>query len=104
MNFGFDIDDTITAEPGAFSALMAALVSGGQGVHVITGAIPGVTRRDLSTEKGREEQPAGIGLTAGTHYTKLHLAIGKGAAAVADKKRQLCVDLDIALMFEDRSD
>lgn len=104
MNFGFDIDDTITAEPAAFRALMEALVDAGHEVHVITGVMPSVTKPEHATYEGRRAQLEGYGILEGVGYTKLHLAAVDGAKAIARQKRQLCEQHEIALMFEDRSD
>lgn len=104
MNFGFDLDNTITAEPEAFRLLMEALVAAGHGVHVITGVMPGVTDEHLATVDGRAEQLRSLGLRQDEHYTTIHLAMARGAAAIGHRKRELCSSLGIELMFEDRSD
>jgi hypothetical protein len=99
MNVVVDVDGTITAAPAAFAALMKALMEGGHGVYVLTGAIdpnsPGA-----KTEM-RMEQLAIVGLNKGTHYTDVHVFVDRDVNKIAYLKADFCRDHDVAMFFDD---
>lgn len=100
MNFGFDIDGTISAAPEAFGAIMRALVSAGETVHVITG---GLHDEEPTQEQvqSRIDQLAEMGIISGSHYTMLHVLNGPTTGRVASLKQKVCVEFGMVLMFED---
>jgi uncharacterized HAD superfamily protein len=92
MNFGFDIDGTITAAPVAFAAIAKALLAAGHEVHVLTGTMD--TALNAGHMQRRKEQLATIGFPY-THLTIVH------APLHVESKAAYCRDHDIVLMFED---
>lgn len=98
MDYGFDLDDTITAEPDSFRELMGVLVSANHGVHVISGAL------DDGDPEAQRQKLDGYGFVEGTHYTSLDVVVARGAKDFARGKRELCEHYGVSLVFEDRSD
>lgn len=96
MNFGFDIDGTITAAPGAFAAIMRALRRDGHLVHVITGQTTPVTPEDIEA-RVRQLESLGIG---GDCYSRLHLS---GPPSWVADKAGYCRDQQIDFVFENDS-
>jgi ABC-type arginine/histidine transport system permease subunit len=92
MNFGFDIDGTITRSPEALWAIADALLAAGHEVHVLTGTMDTVLLD--SHFEGRVTQLLAHGFNAWSH---LHIVLSPHAK----NKAQYCVDNDIVLMFED---
>lgn len=82
MKLGLDLDSTITAAPGAFSALARSVKESGGTVHIIHGADkPGPT--DQAVAKARLAQCGMDGL-----YDSLDIAskpIAKSKAAIAGR-------------------
>lgn len=91
MNFGFDVDGTITAAPEAFAALAAALLAAGHEVHVITGTMDALTEAQFAA---RRAQLASHGFPV---PTALHIV----TAPHAEQKAAYCRDHEIVMMFED---
>lgn len=99
MNYGFDLDDTITALPEEFRVMMSSLVHCGEKVHVITGVIKG----DGSYET-QQKKLTKLRFHKGHEYTHLHVIEATKAKEFAEQKRAYCEANKIDLMFEDRSD
>lgn len=98
LNFAFDLERTLDAEPEAFRALTSALLAADHGVYVVTGLFPGALREH------REAQLAASGFIEGTHFTSLICCPGSSPAEIGAAKGRICRDLGAALMFEDRPD
>lgn len=94
MNFGFDIDGTITAAPVAFGAMMQALMDAGHEVHVITGTMDADATDEHYAGRVRQLLNVGIGDSA---YTHIHIV----TAPHAEEKARYCVEHEIRLMFDD---
>lgn len=92
MNFGFDIDGTITRAPGALWAIADALLDAGHQVHVLTG-----TMDKAVTTQHKIEREAQLDAHGFKEWTKLHIVVSPHA----ENKAKYCVDNDIVLMFED---
>ncbi len=93
MNFGFDVDGTISAIPVPLAAIALALRRNGDEVHIITGQPNAPTP---ACYERRRDQLAALGWEEGD-YDHLFIA---GPNYVQDKV-DYCRDNDIALMFED---
>ena len=104
MNFGFDLEGTLDADPHVFSALCHALVTAGHGVHIITAYWSPDGGFDQSQVDLRKSQIAAIGFELGVHYSAVIYAPGFTAEQQAEQKSQACASWGIALMFEDRQD
>jgi hypothetical protein len=92
MNFGFDIDGTITAAPGVFRALVEALRDAGHEIHVITGTMDPVATVEHEAQRYAQLIALGFG-----PVTALHVV----TAPHAENKAAYCRDHEIVLMFED---
>lgn len=93
MNFGFDLDGTITAAPRPFRALIKALHAAGHECHVITGTMDPIVL--AAHYERRWAQLAAIGLTEADVLLKI--VTNPPLTAKAD----YCRRHGIALMFED---
>lgn len=106
MKFGFDIDETITAKPEIFREIMFSLSNMANEVFVISG----LTSDHLApSREARVAQLEKLGISRHSHYKELLLCpivdAGYGPAHIyGGWKRQICVDLGIEVMFEDRGD
>lgn len=98
MNFAFDLELTLDAEPEAFRAICTSLITCGHGVYVVTGLFPG------ATEGYRLQQLAAIDFQKGREYTELRCCPGSSPAEVGDRKRDVCEEINAALMVDDRAD
>lgn len=94
MNFGFDIDGTISASPQVYALLIEALHDAGHGIYIITGTMDPVVT--LTHYEQRIHQLMTWGIPPGT-YT---LFIVNAPNHVAEKAR-LCKGYAIKMMFED---
>lgn len=92
MNFGFDIDGTITRAPEALWAIADALLTAGHQVHVLTG-----TMDEVLTAQHMLDREAQLNAHGFMDWTQLHIVLAPHAA----NKAQYCVDNGIVLMFED---
>jgi len=93
MNFGFDIDGTITHSPKAFGAIMESLMRCGHQVHVLTGTMdPAITQGHYTA---RHKQLAACGVAGKYHH--LHIVI----APHPQNKASYCQLHNIVMMFED---
>jgi hypothetical protein len=101
MNFGFDIDGTITAEPIIYGALMDALVKAGHQVHVVTGQLSD-TVEEVDYQR-RRDQLLSQGIKENIHYHKLHIARGlyNDVRNAIKEKKTICQENNIVFMFED---
>jgi hypothetical protein len=98
--YGFDIDGTITADPGAYRNLMRSLMMRPYNrVHVITSAFPHYAP-DLATPAGRQLQLDRLGIKAGKHYDTLDVCIGADRHEIGRKKAETCHRYDVEMMFE----
>jgi hypothetical protein len=93
MNFGFDIDGTITAAPEVFAAIMRALRRDGHIVHVITGQTTPVTPEDTHA-RIKQLESLGIGTDC---YSRLHLS---GPPDWVTDKAGYCRDVPMDFVFE----
>lgn len=92
MNFGFDVDGTITAAPQAFAAMASALLAAGHEVHVITGTMDAaVTAEHLVARRAQLDSHGFPECTALQIVTAPH----------AEQKAAYCRNHDIVMMFED---
>ncbi len=92
MNFGFDIDGTISAAPEAFAAIAAALIAAGHEVHVLTGTMEPTI--DDAMRQRRVAQLAAFGFP----YSRLHIV---NAPTHVSGKAAYCSEHRIVMMFED---
>ena len=95
MNFGFDIDGTITAEPEAYAAIMASLTAAGHWCHVITGTMDDAVTDDHTAKRRAQLEKHGI--LPGVHWNYLHIV----TAPHAINKAKYCEQRDIRMLFED---
>lgn len=93
MNFGFDIDGTITAAPEAYRVLMSSLRAAGHGVFVLTGTMD--AEATPGHYQGRLQQLRLCGVAG--YYDMLHIV----TAPHALNKAKFCQEHQIAFMFED---
>jgi len=102
MNFGFDLEGTLDAEPEAFRAICQGLILQSQGVYVITAYYSEDLERDNLQETIRRNQLNAIGFRQTRHYTDMLFAPGDTAECQGQIKRALCEQMNVQLMFEDR--
>lgn len=102
MNFGFDLEGTLDAEPQAFRALCSSLVDSWHEVYVITAYWTPDGGPDGNQEALRDSQLEAIGFVRGKDYTEMLFAPGSTVEAQGATKRLLCESHTITLMFEDR--
>lgn len=102
MNYGFDLEGTLDAEPEMFRNLCSALVAADEGVYVITAYYHPEGGVDVNQEQIRYKQLNDIGFIQGIHYTEMKFAPGVTARGQGNRKQSICADLEIRLMFEDR--
>lgn len=95
MNFGFDIDRTITAAPEQFGAIMSALTNAGHYCYVITGTMDPIATP--GHYDGRVMQLLDHGIREVQHYQSIHIVV----APHAENKAKYCVENDICFMFDD---
>ena len=91
MNFGFDIDGTISAAPDIFATIMRSLIAAGHGVHVLSGTGDTVITDHYDR---RREQLAAWGIP----YTALKIVCNPHHLQA---KADYCREHDIVMMFED---
>lgn len=92
MNFGFDIDGTISAAPVPFAAIASALIAAGHEVHVLTGTMERTI--DDAHRQRRIDQLTLLGFP----YTRLHIV---HAPFHVESKAAYCAEHEIVMMFED---
>lgn len=92
MDFGFDIDGTLSAAPEAIGAIMRALRTAGHVVHVITGLGIGEVQQSNIDERKHQLKVLGVE----NDYDFLHIAV----QPVVPDKANYCRDHNIVLMFE----
>lgn len=101
--FAFDLDGTITSAPGAFGSLMAALVSAGHDVLIITAVCA------PNTNAAQLAKIANLGLRQGVHFTNVVLIDGgQGTApemATAGQAKLATIrERGVVLYVDDRLD
>lgn len=101
LAFGFDFDDTLSAEPVAFKAIMAALVEAGHSVYIISAFA------EPNTEQKQGERIDDLGWICGGHYTHrilIHAGDGSGQEMLMAgwRKREVCQKYGIVMYFDDR--
>jgi uncharacterized HAD superfamily protein len=94
MNFGFDIDGTISADVSSYRTLMESLIKNDQEVHVITGTADSVITDEIMDRRIHWLNKNNI------PYTHLKVCVG-GPIKVAQEKAEYCRDNNICMMFED---
>lgn len=94
MNFGFDIDGTISAAPEVYAHLIEAIHKRGDAVFILTGTMAPVVTVDDYIDRVLQLQSFGI--TPGTYV----LFIVNAPNHVANKAR-ICKLFNIRMMFED---
>lgn len=95
MNFGFDIDQTITAAPLQFAVMMEALQADGHRCYVLTGTMDVEVTADHYV--ARRAQLSNCGIHEGKHYDFLEIV----TAPHAENKAKHCVDNRIEFHFDD---
>lgn len=100
MNFGVDIDGTVSAMPEVFQAICRSLMRCGHHVYVVTAAMPDRKHPEKNTPHGRQEELAGYGMFPRTHYDRVVLAWGDDRRQVAKAKAEWCRKLHLDVMFD----
>lgn len=100
MNFGVDIDGTITAMPEVFQAICSSLMARGHHVYIVTAAMHGHHNEAKNTHVGRQQQLAELGMQLGVHYTSIRLAWGSDRKGVAQAKRSICQEEHLCVLFD----
>jgi hypothetical protein len=104
MNFGFDLEGTLDAEPHMFGALCYSLIKNGHAVYVITAYWSEDGQVDQGQIDLRRRQLVYIGFESGIHFTDILFAPGSTVEQQGERKRELCANWMIGLMFEDRQE
>jgi hypothetical protein len=92
MNYGFDLDGTLTRP--AVAALANALYAAGHGVYVITGGLAGIG--DWTMERRKQ-----LLFDLGVRYTEIIRCLAPTFPEIALLKAQACEDYGISVMFDD---
>jgi hypothetical protein len=92
MNYGFDLDGTLTRP--AIAALANTLYAAGHGIYIITG---GLADTGAWTMEKRKQLLFDLGVS----YTEIIRCLAPTFSEIAQLKAQACKDYGISVMFDD---